>query len=337
MFDRLSFIEFLRGEFPEGQITSNGNEFVCRCRICGDSMKDPHKMRFYIALNNPSGLYLYHCFNCNASGILTANVLRQISSPPNDILLGLAANNSKAEKILKLNDMVIYNLKYNNIIDNDINKAKLKYFNNRLGLSLSYKDLIDNKIILSLQGLLEANNIEIRKPNLVRELDTFFIGGMSSDNTVCYLRDASGSSRLGKHFKYTIINTTLPRPRYYSIPSKSDMNKRIRVNIAEGLFDINSVFFNLRNRNRDNEIYTACGSKAYLNCLKSYLRDYGLLNCEFHLYLDKDVERYIISNIEKVCSPIGLTVIAHINRYGAEKDFGVPISNIIDETFIISR
>ena len=337
MFDRFGFLDYLRKEFPEGQVTSNGNEFICRCRICGDSIKDPHKMRFYIALNNPSGLYLYHCFNCNASGILTANVLRQIANAPNDILLGLAANNNKAEKIIRLNDMTIYNLKYNDIIDNDINRAKLNYFNKRLGLSLSYKDLVDNKIVLSLQGLLEINNINITKPNLVRELDTFYIGGLSSDNTICYMRDISNSSKLGRHFKYVMINTNVPRARYYSIPSKSDMDRRVRINIAEGMFDINSVFFNLRECNRDNEMYTACGSKAYLNCMKSYLRDYGLLNCEFHLYIDRDVSKYITSSISKVFTPLGIKVIGHVNRYGNEKDFGVPKSNIIDETFIISR
>ena len=59
MFDKKQFIQFLKAEFPEGSIVSGGNEFNCRCRLCGDSQKSDHG-HFYIELNNPEGLIRYH-------------------------------------------------------------------------------------------------------------------------------------------------------------------------------------------------------------------------------------------------------------------------------------
>jgi hypothetical protein len=62
MFNKDDFVEFLKESFPEGHVVSSGTEFVCRCRLCGDSATNPDKMRFYISLAHPTGLIFFNSF-----------------------------------------------------------------------------------------------------------------------------------------------------------------------------------------------------------------------------------------------------------------------------------
>lgn len=332
------FIKFLRQEFPEGQLVSGGKEFQCRCRLCGDSKVNPYKMRFYIALDDPSGIILYNCFNCGAGGVLTPKILSMISSAPANILIGLADNNRNKARTFKMVESVVYHLQQEPVADNKLNRAKLDYFNRRLGLNLTYQDLIANKIVFSLNSLININNFKYTmNPSIIQELDTFYIGAISVSNTMVYLRDVSdGGSSLNKHFKYTLARISGAN-HYYAIPSTVNMEKPVRINIAEGMFDINSIFFNLRGCNRENEMYFSCGSQSYLTCIKRILTDYGLINCEFHLYFDNDVDISVLRRIHKICSPINIPIIQHRNRFPRQKDFGVPRGLINDVSCPIEK
>lgn len=229
----------------------------------------------------------------------------------------------------------VYFLKEESIIDDEVNRAKLKYFNDRLGLKLGYRDLIENKIVLSLASLIQNNNLELtRHPSIVKELDTFFLGGIGMNNAVVNLRNLNQGNVLSsidkKYVNYKLIKICDDPKRFYSIPTISNYNNKIRVNIAEGIFDINSIFFNLRNGNRMDEIYVAVGSKAYVSAIKIILEEFGLLNTEFHIYLDNDVEEEIVCRIENILSPLQISTFLHRNGYNNEKDFGVPLSRIKD-------
>lgn len=337
MKDKDAFVQFLREEFPEGQLVSGDREYQCRCRFCGDSRTNQYKMRFYISLDDPSGLVLYHCFNCGVGGVLTPKVLNMISSVPPKILMSLASNNQNKSHVIKMMDSVVYNLRKEPIIDNETTRAKLDYFNKRLGIYASLQDMVNNKLVLSLDSLVRVNNLQYNaKSEVIRELDTNFIGAITISNTLVYLRAITDQTQLYKHFKYVLV-PKIGINRYYAIPTASNLEKRVRINIAEGIFDINSVFFNLRECNRDNEIYISCGSQSYLPCIKRLLIDYGLLDCEFHLYLDNDVPERLITRIKNTCKPIGLTVYGHHNLYPGEKDYGVPYNRIQDTQYTITR
>lgn len=340
MFDRREFISFLQEEFPEGQIVSGGKEFVCRCRFCGDSATNPYKMRFYISLNDPSGLILYNCFNCGVGGVLTSKILKQITSAPNSILLQLSTLNKTTHNGIRyIQKQSIYKIKYENIIDDKISRAKLNYINKRLGTNLTLQEVINNKIVLNLSSLIHNNNLEYtRSENIIEELSLFFIGGLSLNNAMVNMRNLSQEHSFikNKHVKYILIPNHDDK-KYYTIPSTCNLNNRIRINIAEGMFDILSVFYNLRHENRLDELYIAAGSKAYSSVIKMVLMEYGLLNCEFHIYADNDVEDKIFNNIKKICLSLQTTVIIHNNQYPNEKDYGVPLSHIKDSQYVLVR
>ena len=333
MGTRSEFIEYLKSEFPEGVIVSGGNEFVCRCRICGDSQSNQYKKRFYISLNDPSGLIFYHCFNCGASGVLTAKILKKLCNPSTDMLLYLNTNNKEFRDIHH-KSKTIYKLYYEDIIDDEFNRVKLKYLNTRLGLSLTYKDYIANKIVFSINSIIKKNNLDLtRKEDIVKDLDLHYIGALSLNNSVCYMRLASTER---KHVKY-ILHPSDDIKKYYTVPTTNDMNKFIRINIAEGMFDILSVFYNLRNANRYNEIYIASGSQGYSSVMKMLLIEYGFINYEFHLYIDNDVSDRLINKIKETYKYFHMPIYIHRNFYKNEKDFGVPLNRIDDTVQTLVR
>lgn len=342
MFQINEFVEFLKSEFPEGVVASNGAEFVCRCRLCGDSATNPYKMRFYISLNHPSGLIFFNCFNCGAGGLLTPNRLRQLCEAPVELLLDLGSyNKMKSNSIGYNTSRKIYVLKPETILDDDINRGKLEYFNKRLGLDLTYLDLISNKIVLSLASLIKNNNLALtRHASVVKELDTFFIGAIGMNNSTVNLRNLNQGGVLSsidkKYVNYRLIQNDDPK-RFYAIPTISNYNKTIRVNIAEGMFDINSIFYNLRDSNRQNELYISVGSKAYTSAIKIVLEEFGLLDAVFHIYFDNDVEEAIYDRIKELCGPLQIPVYQHHNTFKNEKDYGVPLSRIKDSSKILVK
>ena len=344
MLDIESFKNYLKDEFPEGVIVSGGTEFVCRCRLCGDS-DDSMKKHFYISLAHPTGLIMYNCFKCGNGGVLTPKKLRSlVSGCSTDLLLDLSAfNKEKLRGIPYLSTKKILPLVYDYIEDTDINGLKLKYISKRLGANLTYQDLIDNKIMLDLGSLIRRNNLEVSSFKYVmNELSDFFVGFIGLNNGTVNMRNLNPgnvSKIIDKRYlNYALYQSIDNSRRFYTIPTTCDFNaQKLRINIAEGPFDINSIFFNLRGRNRTNEIYSAIGSKAYVSVIKMYLQDFGILNPEFHIYADNDVKDFEFDRIIEILEPIGVGSYLHRNGYTGEKDYGVPLSHIKDSCSELTR
>lgn len=345
MFDIPSFVGFLQENLPEGLVVSGGKEFLCKCRLCGDSDNMMHK-HFYISLAHPTGLIMYNCFKCGNAGVLTPNKLRQIVEfSPADLLIDLSNfNKEKMRGIPYLSRYKTVPLKFEFIEDTPLSQVKLGYINKRLGLRLTYEDLIQNKICLNLNNeILKPNKLaSTRHPNVVRELNDFFIGFIGLNNCTVNLRNLNRGKTIKsidkKYINYPLYEAIDNSRRFYTIPTQCNYDtQRIRINIAEGAFDVNSIFYNLRNGNRQNEIYSSVGSKAYTSVIKMYMQDFGILNPEFHIYADNDVPDYEFNRVTNLLEPIGVGAYLHRNSFPNEKDYGVPIDKIKDSYITLSR
>lgn len=62
--DRVS--EFVYENFQKVSVSKNGNHWLCRCPLCGDSKKSKSKKRFNLDYNG--GNPIFHCWNCGESG-----------------------------------------------------------------------------------------------------------------------------------------------------------------------------------------------------------------------------------------------------------------------------
>lgn len=334
-------IEILKNNVPELKLASGGKELTMRCRFCGDSIKDPRARHMYISLPTDESPALFKCFKCNARGIVTAKMLSSIGIIDSELSVGLEMFNSKVlsyAKNFKYRDFNVYYLTNDRVTDCQKSRDKLAYINNRVGLNLTYKDLIDNKILLNLSDLFFANPklIATRDGNILRELDEYFLGFISADNCFINMRNLAegkvNESINKKYINYRIYDKYDNTQKYYVSPTTINLSwpGRIKVHVAEGPFDILSIKYNCRNN--EPGIYSAIGGNTYLNIIQTFLNVHNIINMEAHVYLDNDVDgNRVANNIADYLVPYNIPLFIHLNEFPNEKDFGVPKSRISEK------
>lgn len=329
---------FLLKKFPDAKLVSGKRQIAMRCRFCGDSQKDRTATHFYISLGLDNKPPMYHCFKCQESGIVTPKLLKNLVDCSDDIDLLLDIKNDNNDLLKKgfiKKDNHIFHRLYNNIIDSKLNRFKLDYINRRLGLNLNYNNIYQDKIILNLLDVLNYNHIDkfSRPIKNMEELSSYFIGFLSMDNGFVNLRNLAKPNTVSKYVDYRYVNYNIfdsleNSRRYYTIPTNCNILYTIDIHIAEGPFDILSIFYNLRNANRIQNIYTAAKGKAYTNVIKLYIEEYGIMNANIHLYVDNDVSNNELSFTLAKLKQLEYPIYIHRNTYNNEKDFGVKLSNI---------
>lgn len=335
--------DYLMSVIPEAKLASGGREINCRCRLCGDSHNLQSK-HMYIGLGDANTPPMYHCFKCDEGGIVNGRFLRYMQLYDADMISKINSYvnkivNQPGNQIYKNFDKVYKLRVFNSKCTSS--DYKLAYLNNRLGLNLRYEDATSMRIVLNLEELLYINRIKelTRHHNIVNQLSKYFIGFLSLDNAFVILRnvkdivDPSAQIYEGidkRYVNYNIFNKLDNHMNYYTVPKDPiDLCKPepIMVNIAEGAFDAISIAENVV-KNRYRNIYMAIRGNAYLNAMKYFIEDLGMLNIQFNIFADNDINDYYLQNIANYLVPFGNPVYLHRNIYEGEKDFGVDISKI---------
>lgn len=332
---------YILSTIPDARLVSGGKEIVMRCRFCGDSSNLSHK-HFYIGLGYDNKPIMFNCFKCGEAGILTPNILREIDLLDYSIaerVVQFNKQSSRDDNNYRINSNTeIYYMRNNFIRNSEISYIKRDYINSRLGLNLSFNELLDNKIVLNLRDILDLNNIRYdSNSKFLNELDQHFVGFMSEDNNFIIERNVDSATDL-RYYKYNVHGKINTDKRYYILPCNIDMTdpRPINVHIAEGPFDILSIKYNVVNNDEQN-IFIAMGGKAYKNIIRHIITHMGLFNINIHLYVDADVSDYTIKNVIKFIQPFNLNIYLHRNGFQNEKDYGVPKSQIIDNIFQLNR
>ena len=132
-----------------------------------------------------------------------------------------------------------------------------------------------------------------------------------------------------RYINYSIFGKFDNSQKYYVMPTTLDISSpyRIRINIAEGVFDILSVYYNLQNQSQQS-VYAAIGGSGYLNMIKSFILKDKLSYIEVHVYIDNDVKDYVVTDIKNYLSVFNIPFYLHRNLKEGEKDFGVPLDRI---------
>lgn len=322
-------------ENNKAKLVSGGREILKRCHICGDS-RDPSDAHMYIGLKN--GSIVYNCFKCNAGGYVDSVFLRNMDCyDPNIIYLcqeqnkASASSNSSYSGILR---------KYNArklmipISTNEFAMKKIDYIFNRLGYPIDQSFISNFKIILNLKEFLVFNGITkyTRDPNMVDLIDKFFVGFLSMDNRYVILRRLVPEGKLPSYIDYRYINYNIfggnDGMKYYTIPTMINTLMPINIHIAEGVFDIISIYLNLPHTG--NDIYAAVNGKTYVSIIKYFMMIYGFMGFNLHIYPDADVSDYEMVKIKNELSMFNIKIFVHRNKSIGEKDYGVSPDRIID-------
>lgn len=315
---------------------SGGKEIVKRCHFCGDS-KDRSSRHMYIGMRD--GLIVYNCFKCQAHGIVDGDFFRSLGCYNVDIISICAQNNSKngtyrsmsaKHRFVKTSAPI---LTYRNGPETE---KKVAYLYKRLGYHFSLEDLARFKIILNLYDYISANAVGTltRYKDICDQLDQFFIGFLSADNAYINMRKLVPDGKLHKNIDTKYVNYNIygfydNSSRYYIIPTKVDVSKKIKIHIAEGVFDILGVYLNT-DSDKSNSIFASIGGKSYLSLIQYFILNYGFINYELHIYVDNDISNYEIMKIRDLLRPYYVDVYMHHNLQPGQKDYGVSRENIVD-------
>jgi len=321
------------------KLVSGNKEILTRCKFCPDSSNMNHAHMYISTGQNDEPIYFY-CHKCNTTGIVTHK--RLLEWGIYDVNLGSNLINYnkdvlKLSKNKRFKDSEIYKLNNSFISNNNLSKVKLDYINNRLGLNLTYNDLLDNKIVLNIKDLLYSNNITeyTRKEYIIDELNSMFLGFISQDNAFINMRNLfiNKTSKLlqKRYINYNIFNKFDNTLRFYTIPTNIDLSKQIKIYIAEGPFDILSIKYNLV-KDINNSIFSAICGSSYINAIKHFIT-MGLINIEFHIYIDLGIPDYIVRLIRDKLIIFNNPVYIHTNIYPGEKDMGVRKERITERIY----
>ena len=341
-----NFINAIKSIVPTAKVASGGKEIVIRCPFCGDS-KNLRHAHFYMSVpQSQEDISLYQCKRCPNKGIISDELLRRIGCNDSNIMIEITKHNAEVMSLPKyksLKKINIYPLKWNLIRKDPNNQIKLDYINKRIGSNFTIFDLAKVKIILNLYDVINTNHLELTRHQMVcNDLDKYFMGFISFDNSYCGLRKVTNKELHNavnkRYINYSLVNKTDDRKNFYVIPTRIDIldPAPVKIHIAEGQFDILSIYYNLNQCNDYQNIYMACGGKSYSQALEFILTESGIINYEIHFYPDRDVtdnEFYydVLRRVELLPGDIYI----HRNVFNGEKDFGVPKERIMDSVRVI--
>lgn len=336
-----NYINAIKSIIPTAKVASGGKEIIIRCPFCGDSKNIRHA-HFYISVpQSQEELSFYDCKKCPNKGVVSDELLRKIGCTDSNTIIEITKHNLEIMSLPKyksLKKINIYPLRWDLIRKDPNNQEKLNYINQRIGSNFNYFDLAKVKIILNLYDVINTNRLELTRHQMVcNDLDRYFIGFISFDNSYCGLRKVTDKELYKtvnkRYINYNLINKIDDAKNFYVIPTKVNIldPTPVKIHIAEGQFDILSIYYNLNNCNDYQNIYIACGGKSYSQALEFILNETGIINYEVHYYPDMDVtDNEFFYDVQRKIQLLPGDIYIHRNVYAGEKDFGVPLNRIKD-------
>lgn len=311
-------------------------EILTRCPYCPDS-KDYNKGHFYISIPKDDELPVYDCKKCPAHGVVTPTKLLEWGVTDVNFLTELTSYNKRVSGLSKnrmFRDNITFRVNHSYITDDKLSRYKLGYINKRLGVNLTLDDCKRLKIVLNLFDLFKVNKLQYtRNESIMEQLDYNFMGFLSIDNAFVNLRNLEITKDIYEGINRRYINYNLfgkydNSQRFYTLPGEINLYDNVTLHIAEGSFDILSIYLNLPHNHTGNDIFTSIGGNGYKGVIKYFITQMKLPKITVHIYADNDVERYKIVDVYRSLYPFCKTVYLHRNTFPGEKDFGVSKDNI---------
>ena len=308
-----------------------------RCPICGDSIKHLDKPHCSIWIREGLPL-IYHCWICTNSGIVNKEFLSDLNVLDSDIHSYVTTYNKSNMKGNKINNVFITENKTQNLsIPTIRNKDyKVDYIRNRLGINFTKRMLEYLRCIVSIKDFLNVNNIKANEhyKKLLSVIEEDYVGFLSTDKTYITFRNTNPYSKY-RYIKYSIFDGFNLGSPSYTVPNRIDvMDESIDLHIAEGIFDILSVFFNVCECKIDKSIYAAACGSGYKNLIRMFLRKGLLTNLNVNIYSDSDKDIYWYQNIYDM-KPWFKNINIYYNDDKHQKDFGVRKEDITIRKLVI--
>lgn len=253
---------------------SSGDEYRIRCPICGDSQKNPRDAHCYInCSDDPSQPLLYYCFKCNSHGRVTANFLEKLGVKQDLISMIRKQKYNRIGSISKTNIEYLTGTPM-------IPSPQSAYIESRLGPRFQAEDYDRFKIVWDMNTVREHCPVwaQHRLPTNSQSI-SFLTEDMCTLATRTFTDDDPTWTKL------KLVKNDFKS--FYTIKAMLDLftGEDIVVNIAEGIFDILSVYRNFNDG--ANSIFIATLGSDYMSALdyaiaKGFIGD----NIVVKIYID---------------------------------------------------
>lgn len=319
-------------------VNSDETEYTVRCPYCGDSDDPTHgHLGIHIDTDDVEKPMMYNCLKCGEHGFLDEDLLNDLgiylTTEEADIL---KAYDKKLTKLSGARRSILATAHYK--IPSDVSDprsfAKLDYVESRIGHRPS---ILGHKMIVSFKDFLIFNEIT-SVPNIqtwqYQIIEDNYVGFLSANNNCITFRRINDNDKLKKHYK-CILNPFLPdNATFYSVPTKLNLlyTGPLHVHIAEGIYDILSVKFNLPRDEQEKHIfYAACGY-SYIKIIRYLARSGIITGLDVQIYADKDKSDRDHMKIvrDSGLKPFLEHYTIHRNGIRGEKDYGVTPDRIKD-------
>ena len=311
----------------------NDYQVSIRCPICGDSVKHENSAHCYVGLIDGTGPLVYHCWINECSGMVDYEFLKSCGIYDNNIAVEIKQFN-KLSSVNKqggykfITPSMTKNIKVPHIKDTKDNRYRLEYMRKRIGIDFDYDDMEQLRVIFSLKDFVELNEIPVPEKcyKVAKYLNNQYIGFLSMSKEYIVFRNLKNDNKL-RYFNYPIFGQLNNSHRFCTIPTTANLlSNDIQLHITEGYFDILSVYYNIRNCNNIDNIYTAVCGSGYLNTIKYFIRMGFVNNLNIHIYSDNDKPLRYYKNIINDLNMWYKDINIYYNDN--EKDFGVPKNRI---------
>jgi hypothetical protein len=265
-------------------------QYAIKCPLCGDSKKNLKATHCYIKSSfDPNEPILFNCFKCNSKGKVNHNFLTKLGINMDGISefdkqLFNKISNSKSPTV----DIICGNP--------IVNSDQIKYIEYRLGDGFTIDDYDKFKIVWDTRNIIPyITNVRIKNSIPSNNNSISFLSENKSVLLTRFFSDEEPRWRKIKLFPSS--NRSI-----YTIKNTIDLLTKdiIYVNIAEGVFDILSVYKNFNTG--PNSIYIATLGSDYISGI-DYVIDNGIIgnNVVINIFLDTDIEEaYIKLRLKKL-------------------------------------
>lgn len=322
--------------------TRYNGTLIMRCPFCGDSKNQYHAHLYILGLNEDSPYDPnYYCQRCKTQGFIDLFFLDLFDIYDNELEVL-----SKKHKINKSKNKIKTGLRENSKIDSMLlpplnNKntlEKIKHFENRMGVKLNTKKILQYKMVFNLYDYLSYNNVRnlTRDSRIVDCLDNQYIGFLSVNNEFINMRNLGEITKYNKRYEnYNIYGLQDNTKRFYVISNDINLMENITIHIAEGVYDIIGVREHLQNCNDKNTIYAACLGIGYQNLIK-YFTKKGIIFANYNIYSDSGIP---ISEYRKTKMKLKDSLFGEFNVFyntnPEYKDFGTRKENITLKKYVL--
>jgi hypothetical protein len=223
------------------------------------------------------------------------------------------------------------------LVGSKLERRKLSYLEDRLGVDIDNDFAQRFKIIPSLKRFFNANEIGniTCDAALVQDLHLHYLGFLSYDGKYIVMRDTRPASR-NRYYLYNIFGSRENLTGFYTAKTEVDpMASRIRVVMAEGIISTIGCAVHCQDNSPIPTVYASPNGKSF-GLIIAHLQRLGYTDIDVEIFSDADMNKWYYKGLLKRIPILGNGTNFKVHWNDSDDDFGVHADHISKRTITLA-